>query len=142
MHMFSMFTNTEKFFQSKVMLKFRFNFVFNSRPDSLINRLISSKYVRLYSQSSESTKQDLNCRNVYKINVKNALRSKPSDQLVSISVNLCSKREIVLIYVLLWKGWVRGLRKQKPVFIHLNDGSVDKHIQVVIDKGIPMYANI
>lgn len=40
------------------------------------------------------------------------------------------------LIVLSRKGWVRGLRKQKPLFIHLNDGSVDQHIQVVIGKEV------
>ena len=50
-----------------------------------INNLKAIKCFRLYSQSIESTKQSLDIK-VDKINIKNALMSKPSDKLVSISV--------------------------------------------------------
>ncbi|CAG2100088.1 unnamed protein product [Medioppia subpectinata] len=33
-------------------------------------------------------------------------------------------------------GWVKSSRKQKPVFLHVNDGSIHKHIQVVIDEDV------
>ncbi|XP_054163238.1 probable asparagine--tRNA ligase, mitochondrial [Oppia nitens] len=50
-----------------------------------------------------------------RLNIKNALITEPSgDQLVAIS------------------GWIRFVRKQRPVFIHINDGSDRRNLQVVI----------
>ncbi|CAG2165629.1 unnamed protein product [Oppiella nova] len=81
--------------------------------------LQSMRWLRgLCHQSANESKHLPKDKIITKMNVKNALRCQPSDQLIAIS------------------GWVKSSRKQKPIFLHINDGSVHKHIQVVINEDV------